>query len=34
MLKRDPVLGARYLVQALRSRLGMASLDLPLVSWD
>lgn len=33
-LKRDPVLGMRYLVQALRARLGFASLDLPLVSWD
>lgn len=33
-LKRDPVLGLRYFVQALRSRLGLAPLDLPLVSWS
>ena len=33
-LKRDPVLGARYLMQALRSCTGLAPLDLPLVSWD
>ena len=33
-LKRDPVLGLRYFAQALRSRLGLAPLDLPLVSWN
>ena len=33
-LKRDPVLGIRYLSQALRARLGFASSGLPLVSWD
>ena len=33
-LNRDPVLGLRYLLQALRSRLGLAPLDLPLVSWS
>ena len=33
-LRRDPALGARYLMQALRSRIGLAPLDLPLVSWD
>ena len=33
-LDRDPVLGLRYLAQALRSRLGLVPLDLPLVSWD
>ena len=33
-LARDPVLGTRYLVQALRSRLGLSPLELPLVPWD
>ena len=33
-LPRDPVRGTRYLVQALRSRLGLASMNLSLVSWE
>lgn len=33
-LKRDPARGLRYFAQALRSRLGLTPLDLPLVSWN
>ena len=34
MLPRDLHLGLRYLVQALRARAGLSSLDLSLVSWE
>ncbi len=33
-LLRDPLLGMRYLLQALRARAGLSPLALPLVSWD
>ena len=33
-MSRDPVLGLRYLLQALRVRAGLSPLALPLVSWD
>lgn len=33
-LRRDPALGMRYLLQALRARGGLSPLALPLVSWD
>jgi len=33
-LPRDPVLGLRYLLQALHARAGLSPLALPLISWD
>ena len=33
-LRRDPLLGLRYLFQALRARAGLSPLNLPLVSWE